>query len=78
VKHVKTNGFDVTVKEVHSTSEYRQKYGVPRRLQSCHTAIVEGLAIEGHVPAADIKRLLKNPGEAKGLAVPTAQQGNFF
>src|SRR5438094_6239621 len=59
VEHLKANGFDVNVQEVPSTAEYRQKYGVPDKLQSCHTAMVAGYAIEGHVPAADIHRLLK-------------------
>ena len=76
VEHMKANGFSVTVKEVPSTSEYRLKYGVPAKLQSCHTAVVEGLAIEGHVPAADVKRLLRSPGDAIGLAVPGMPLGS--
>jgi hypothetical protein len=44
--------------------------GVPGDLASCHTGVVAGYAIEGHVPAADIKRLLKQKPKAKGLAVP--------
>jgi hypothetical protein len=48
----------------------RRRYGVPDELSSCHTAIVAGYAIEGHVPAADIKRLLRERTKAKGLAVP--------
>jgi hypothetical protein len=72
VDHMKANGFDVTVTDVPSTAEYRQKYGVPERLQSCHTAVVSGIVVEGHVPAADVQRLLKSRAKAKGkgLAVP--------
>lgn len=70
VEHLKANGFDVTVNEVPSTAEYRERYGVPTKLQSCHTAIVGGYAVEGHVPAADIQRLLKEKPKAKGIAVP--------
>jgi len=76
VEHLKANGFDVNVQEVPSTAEYRQKYGVPDKLQSCHTAMVAGYAIEGHVPAADIHRLLKAGSKATGLAVPGMPAGS--
>ena len=70
VDHMKANGFDVKVTDVPSTAEYRQKYGVPEKFLSCHTAVVKGYAIEGHVPAADVQRLLKTGAKGKGLAVP--------
>lgn len=70
VDHMKANGFDVQVTEVPSTAEYRRKYGVPDNLRSCHTAVVNGYAVEGHVPAADVLRLLKEKPKGKGLAVP--------
>ena len=70
VDHIRSNGFDVTVKEVSSTAKYHRKYGVPEQLQTCHIATVNGYTIEGHVPAADIQRLLKTRPNAKGLAVP--------
>ena len=70
VEHMKANGFDVKVTDVPSTAEYRRKYGVPEKLQSCHTAVVNGYAVEGHVPAEDVHRLLKTRAKAKGLAVP--------
>src|SRR6478736_6517382 len=76
VEHLKTNGFDVTVQDVPSTAEYRQKYGVPEKLASCHTAVVNGYAIEGHVPASDIQRLLKTAPKAKGLAAPGMPAGS--
>src|SRR5262245_9592982 len=66
VEHLKANGFAATVKDVQSTAEYRRQYGVPEQLQSCHTAVVDGYTIEGHVPAADIQRLLKEKPKAKG------------
>jgi hypothetical protein len=75
VEHLKANGFQVTVNEVPDTGEYRRKYGVPDSLASCHTAVVEGYAIEGHVPAAEIHRLLKERPTAKGLAVPGMPMG---
>lgn len=76
VEHIRASGFKVTVKEVASTADYQKQYGVPERLQSCHTAIVGGYTIEGHVPAADIQRLLKERPKAKGLAVPGMPAGS--
>ena len=76
VQHLKGNGFDVAVKEVPDTGEYRRQYGVPEKLMSCHTGVVEGYALEGHVPAAEIQRLLKERPKAKGLAVPGMPMGS--
>jgi hypothetical protein len=76
VEHMKANGFDVNVQEVPSTAEYRQKYGVPQNLQSCHTATVNGYVLEGHVPAREVQRLLKTRPKAKGLAVPGMPAGS--
>ncbi|MBC7926435.1 MAG: DUF411 domain-containing protein [Bryobacteraceae bacterium] len=70
VDHMKASGFDVKVTDVESTAEYRRKYGVPDKLLSCHTAVVNGYALEGHVPAADVQKLLKTGTKATGLAVP--------
>ena len=69
VEHLRANGFQVTVQDVPSTDEYSRKHGVPEAQRSCHVGVVEGYAIEGHVPAAEIRRLLKERPEAKGLAV---------
>jgi hypothetical protein len=76
VEHLKANGFAVNVQNVPNTAEYRLKYGVPENLQSCHTAVVNGYAIEGHVPAREIQRLLKSGVKAKGLAVPGMPSGS--
>ena len=76
VKHLRANGFEVTVKDVPDTGEYRRKYGVPEKLLSCHTGVVEGYALEGHVPAAEIHRLLQERPRAKGLAVPGMPMGS--
>jgi len=76
VEHVRASGIKVTIKEVASTAEYQKQYGVPDRLQSCHTGIVNGYTVEGHVPAADIQRLLREKPKAKGLAVPGMPMGS--
>ena len=70
VEHLRANGFDVTVSDVPSTAPYRQKLGIPDKLQSCHSASVNGYSIEGHVPAREILKLIKSEAKAKGLAVP--------
>ena len=51
VKHLQANGFEVSVEDVPDTGVYRRKYGVPEKLLSCHTGVVDGYALEGHVPA---------------------------
>ncbi len=54
----------------------RRKHGIPDDLGSCHTAIVEGYAIEGHVPAREVKRLLAQRPKARGLAVARMPAGS--
>jgi hypothetical protein len=76
VEHLKANGFAVKVQEVDSTAAYPKRYRVPQGMESCHTAIVSGYAIEGHVPATDIKRLLKERPKLLGLAVPGMPLGS--
>lgn len=70
VEHLQKNGFAVTVREVDDLTAQRKALGMPERFASCHSAKVGGYAIEGHVPAADIKRLLKQKPRALGIAVP--------
>lgn len=67
--HLRANGFEVSIQETRNLEEYRKRFGVPANLSSCHTATVDGYVIEGHVPAREIQRLLKERGTAKGLAV---------
>ena len=76
VTHMKKNGFDVVVHDVRNVTPFRQRLGVPDSMESCHTALVGGYAIEGHVPAADVKRLLRERPKAKGIAVPGMVQGS--
>lgn len=76
VEHLKSNGLDVRVIDVDSPSDYREKFGMPKKYGSCHTAKVQGYAIEGHVPAAEIKRLLAEKPKAVGLAVPGMPMGS--
>lgn len=75
VRHLQENGFTVRTHEVNNPSDYRAKFGIPDRFGSCHTGVVNGYALEGHVPAADIQRLLKQKPKAAGLAVPAMPMG---
>ncbi len=77
VEHVKAAGFRVKVVEVPSTAEARAKANIKEKYASCHTALIGGYAIEGHVPVADIQRLLKEkPKNTIGLAVPGMPMGS--
>lgn len=75
VRHLQENGYDVTSHEGGNT-EARKRLGMPVRFGSCHTAEVEGYAIEGHVPAADINRLVDERPQAVGLSVPAMPRGS--
>jgi len=68
--HLEQAGFNVKIHDQVSLSRIKTSAGVPLELRSCHTAMVDGYAIEGHVPAGDIRRLLATRLAVKGLAVP--------
>lgn len=70
------NGFKVNAHNVNDVPAARKSLGMPDRVGSCHTAKVGGYVIEGHVPAADIQRLLKEKPKAVGLAAPGMPQGS--
>ena len=70
VEHVKAAAFAPDVHEMADVSPVKTKAGVPTALQSCHTALVEGYVIEGHVPADVIRQLLREKPKIAGLAVP--------
>lgn len=76
VKHLQENGFATKVHMVDDTSAARRKLGIPEPLASCHTARVGGYAIEGHVPASDIRRLLAEKPKARGLTAPGMPAGS--
>ncbi|MBL8497762.1 DUF411 domain-containing protein [Nitrosomonas sp. JL21] len=74
VDHMRDHGFTVNTHDV-GNKEIRKKSGISESLGSCHTALVNGYAIEGHVPAPDIIRLLKEKPKAVGLSVPDMPHG---
>jgi hypothetical protein len=75
IAHLEANGFRTRVMSEGNTAA-RAKLGVDIKYGSCHTALVGGYAIEGHVPAREIKRLLKQRPKAIGLAVPAMPLGS--
>ncbi len=73
VEHLRKAGFTATITNVDDIGAIKTKYGVPPRLGSCHTAVVGGVGgyvVEGHVPAADVQRLLKERPAIVGIGVP--------
>lgn len=76
LEHLKQNNFKVEDIVTNDVQSIKTKYGVNGELASCHTAIVDGYVIEGHVPASDIKTLLKTKPKVTGIAVPGMVNGS--
>lgn len=76
VEYLQKQGFKVTTHPVSDVAAVRAASGIPAKLSSCHTARIGGYSVEGHVPAADIQRLLKEKPKAIGLAVPAMPPGS--
>ncbi len=75
VGHLRANGFSVEVRDRQDISSIKKEFGVPLQLRSCHTAKVGGYIVEGHVPAREIARLLKEKPRIDGLTVPGMPMG---
>lgn len=74
IEHMKTSGFDVKVIDAKDISSIKKSNGITANLASCHTAKVGNYVLEGHVPAADVKRLLAEKPSIRGLTVPGMPQ----
>lgn len=74
--HLLENGFEVQTEDVRDMAPVKARFGVRPQLQGCHTALVDGYVIEGHVPAADIVRLLEERPDVEGLTVPGMPKGS--
>lgn len=76
IDHLKANGFTVRRHDTDNVEQHKDRLGVPSGYGACHTAEIGGYLIEGHVPARDIKRLLREKPRARGLAVPAMPLGS--
>ena len=81
VEHLRKSGFNVRTTDLNDLTEIKKSRGVPEQVQSCHTAVVGGYVVEGHVPASDIQRMLTEKPAIAGIAVggmPTGSPGMDF
>ena len=76
VTHLRSAGFDVDTENVQNLVTVKLEHGISAGLGSCHTALIEGYVIEGHVPAEDIQRLLEERPDIAGLSVPGMPVGS--
>lgn len=70
IDYLRDEGFSVEAIDLQNLDSIKQQHGVTPELQSCHTALVDGYVVEGHVPVNDIRRLLKEKPDIKGLTAP--------
>lgn len=76
IEHMENNGFEVESSQETNMNAVKRRLGVPAELPACHTATVGGYVIEGHVPAADVRKLLETRPDARGLSVPGMPMGS--
>ena len=76
IAHLEANGFKVNAHDVADLTQMKLEHGIRRELTACHTALVDGYVIEGHVPAEDIQHLLQERPDVVGLAVPGMPMGS--
>ncbi len=74
--HLRANGYKVTVIQSKNMSLIKKKYGVPQEFEGCHTILIGGYVVEGHVPASIITRLLKERPAIRGIALPGMPEGS--
>lgn len=74
--YLRSSGFAVTVVETRNMTPIKQKYGVREDLEGCHTTVIGGYVVEGHVPVAAMKRLLKEKPAIKGISLPGMPDGS--
>jgi len=74
--HLRANGYKVTVIQSKNMSLIKKKYGVPQEFEGCHTIVIGGYVVEGHVPASIITRLLKERPAIRGIALPGMPEGS--
>jgi len=75
-KYLESKGFETKVNSVQDASEMKTRYGIPNELQSCHTAIIEGYFVEGHMPVEAINKMLSEKPDIAGIALPGMPLGS--
>ena len=76
VSHLRSNGFEIVTYDVKDTAPMRQMLGLPAKFGSCHSALLGAYVLEGHIPAREMRRLLREKPQAIGLAVPGMPAGS--
>ena|SRR6516164_11329973 len=76
IEHMRANGFVVASYDVEDIAAIKSKHGVPAQAASCHTALVDGYVVEGHVPADVVKRMLRERPKVSGIATPGMPMGS--
>jgi hypothetical protein len=74
--HLRESGFEVTVEPTEDLTRIKRQYGVPGPLEGCHTTLVEGYVVEGHVPINALLRLLTERPDIKGISLPGMPAGS--
>lgn len=74
--YLRANAFKITVKETRDMSLIRRQHGVPDNLEGCHVLLIDGYVVEGHVPAAPIRKLLDERPQIKGISLPGMPDGS--
>ncbi len=75
-EYLEKNGFEVEVKVVENIDSIKEKYGIPYKLRSCHTSIIDGYVVEGHIPIEAVNKLLNEKPEIRGIALPGMPAGS--
>jgi hypothetical protein len=75
-EHLRANGFNVKMVETKNLSLIKKQHGVPQQFEGCHTILIEGYVVEGHVPATIIRRLLKEHPAIRGISLPGMPDGS--
>lgn len=74
--YLRAQGFKIAVKETHDMSLIRRQHRVPEKLEGCHIMVIDGYVVEGHVPAAPIRKLLAERPKIKGISLPGMPDGS--
>lgn len=74
--YMRQNGFEITVKPTHDLTMIKRRYGVPEKFDGCHTMLIDGYVVEGHVPVNTVNRLLTERPSIRGITLPGMPQGS--